>query len=190
MAATHVLILRSSPRKRANSSLLADQVAEGSKAVGAAVESYDLADLDIRPCDACDFCQGQGNGQCQINDDMQALYPKLIQADAIVVASPVYWFTISAQAKLCIDRWYALQGPDGNALAGKKVGIILTYGDDDPCTSGAMNAIHAYRDMFRYVGAEIVGIVHASVSRVGEIDAQPEVMKRAYHLGQQLGGER
>lgn len=186
---TQVLILRSSPRKRANSSILADQVADGAKAAGAAVESYDLASLEIRPCDGCDFCQDLGNGACQINDDMQMLYPKLMEAGSIVIASPIYWFTINAQAKLCIDRWYALQGPGGSALAGKRIGIILTYGDDDAFKSGTMNAIHTYQDMFRYVGAEIAGIVHASVSDAGEIERQPEVLRRAYALGQRLGEE-
>jgi multimeric flavodoxin WrbA len=189
MAATRLLVLRSSPRKRGNSSILADRLADGARAAGAAVESYDLAALDIRPCDACDYCQDQGAGQCQINDDMQMLYPKLMQADGIVIAGPIYWFTISAQAKLCIDRWYALQGPGGSALAGKKVGIILTYGDDDPCTSGVMNAIHAYQDMFHYVGAEIAGILHASVSRAGEVEGRPDVLQCAYQLGQRLGSK-
>ena len=108
MSNKQILILKSSPRKRANSSILADQVAAGARDAGAAVESFDLHSLNIRPCDACDFCQGAA--ECVINDDMQMLYPKLRAADAIVVASPIYWFTLSAQAKLCIDRWYALEG--------------------------------------------------------------------------------
>ena len=125
-----ILILKSSPRKRANSSILADQVAAGAREAGATVESFDLHSLNIRPCDACDFCQGAA--ECVINDDMQMLYPKLRAADGIVVASPIYWFTLSAQAKLCIDRWYALEGSDGSALAGKQFGLVLTYGDVDP----------------------------------------------------------
>ncbi len=189
MAPRQVLILRSSPRKRANSSILAEQLAEGCRAAGAAVESCDLAALDIRPCDACDYCQGQSYGQCQIDDDMQMLYPRLMQADGIVIAGPIYCFTISAQAKLCIDRWYALQGADGSALAGKQIGIILTYGDDDPYTSGAINAIHAYQDLFRYLGAQMAGIVHASVSGAGEIEGQPAVLRRAYELGRRLAGD-
>ncbi len=188
MTDRQVLILRSSPRKRANSSILADHVAAGAKAAGAEVENYDLAALDIRPCDGCDFCQGQDYGGCQIDDDMQILYPKLIRAGSILVAGPIYWFTINAQAKLCIDRWYALQGPGGSALAGKNIGIILTYGDDDPCTSGVMNAVHAYQDMFRYVGAEIAGVVHASASEVSEVESRPEVLQQAYRLGLRLGG--
>ncbi len=190
MAPMHVVILRSSPRKRSNSSILAEHLAEGCRAVGATIESYDLAALDIRPCDACDYCQGQSYGQCQIDDDMQTLYPKLMQADSIVVAGPIYCFTISAQAKLCIDRWYALVGPGGSALAGKQIGIILTYGDEDPYTSGAMNAIHAYQDIFRYLGAHIAGIVHASVSAAGEVASQPAALQRAYDLGQQLGSRQ
>ena len=71
--------------------------------------------LNIRPCNTCDFCQGAA--EIVINDDMQMLYPRLRAANSIVIASPVYWFTLSAQAKLCIDRWYTLEGPEGDTLA-------------------------------------------------------------------------
>jgi multimeric flavodoxin WrbA len=102
---------------------LADQVAAGAKSAGAEVGSFVLHDMDIRPCDGCDFCQGT-DANCVIEDDMQLLYPKLRSADAIVVASPIYWFTMNAQTKLCIDRWYALDTPQGNLLAGKRIGIV------------------------------------------------------------------
>jgi multimeric flavodoxin WrbA len=181
----YVLILKGSPRKKGNSAVLADRVAAGAVEAGAAVESFELHDMDIRPCDSCDFCQG--SGECVINDDMQLLYPELRQADAIVIASPIYWFTVSAQTKLCIDRWYALEGAGSNALAGKEIGIVLTYGDSDPFTSGAINAIRTLQDIFRYEKAEIAGIVYGSASQPGEIAGQPELMQRAYALGQRLG---
>ncbi len=182
-----ILILKSSPRKRANSSILADQVAAGARAAGAAVESFDLHSLTIHPCDACDFCQGATEAGCVINDDMQMLYPKLRAADGIVVASPIYWFTLSAQAKLCIDRWYALEGTGGSALAGKQFGLVLTYGDTDPYTSGAINAIRTFQDMCRYMRAEVAGIVYGMASDAGEIQGQPKLLERAYQLGQRLG---
>jgi multimeric flavodoxin WrbA len=185
MSNKQILILKSSPRKRANSSILADQVAAGARDAGATVESFDLHAMDIRPCDACDFCQGAA--ECVINDDMQMLYPKLRAADAIVIASPIYWFTFSAQAKLCIDRWYALEGPDGSALAGKQFGLVLTYGDSDPYTSGAINAIRTFQDMCRYLKADVAGIVYGTASEAGEIQSQPTLLQRAYELGQQLG---
>ena len=125
---------------------------------------------------------------CILEDDMQILYPKLRSADAIVIASPIYWFTMNAQTKLCIDRWYALEGPRGNALAGKQIGIILTYGDSNQFTSGAINAMRAFEDMFRYVRADIVEMIHGSASNVGDVQKQPDLMEQAYKLGQTLAG--
>lgn len=187
MSSKYVLVLKASPRKNGNSSTLADRAAAGATEAGARVESFDLHTMNIRPCDACDFCQGTGTGQCTIDDDMQVLYPKLREATGIVIASPVYWFTMSAQAKLCIDRWYALEGPEGSALAGKQFGILLTYGDADPQTSGATNAIRTFQDMFSYIKADLVGTVHGSASRAGDIQNQPQLLDRAYRLGRQLG---
>ena len=182
-----VLVLKSSPRQNGNSNTLAEQVAAGAKEAGAEVESLMLHNMDIRPCDACDACQE--TGVCIVKDDMQKVYPLLEKADAIVIASPVYWFTISAQAKLCIDRWYAIEGSDGSTLRGKQIGIVLTYGDDDLYTSGGINAIHTYESMFRYIGADIVGMVYGSAHEIGDAEKQPELMERAYKLGKTLGLE-
>ena len=186
MSVKHILILKGSPREKGNSSTLADQVAAGAAASGAQVESFVLQDMNIQPCNACDACHETGDMQCVIEDDMQILYPKLRNADAIVIASPIYWFTMSAQTKLCIDRWYALEGPQGNALAGKQIGIVLTYGDSNQFTSGAINAMRAFEDMFRYVRADIVEMIHGSASNVGDVQKQPGLMKQAYALGQKL----
>jgi multimeric flavodoxin WrbA len=180
----HVLIFKSSPREKGNSSILADKAAEGAKAAGAQVESFSLQRLNIQPCDACDTCQQ--TGVCVLKDDMQTLYPKLQEAEAMVIASPIYWFTMSAQAKLFIDRWYALESSQGNALKGKRFGILLTYGDSDPYSSGAINAIRTFQDMFRYIGAEIVGIVYGTASNEGDILNQPKLLERAYKLGEKL----
>jgi multimeric flavodoxin WrbA len=180
-----ILILKGSPREHGNSNTLADRVAKGASAAGAEVESLMLHHMDIRPCDACDTCQE--TGVCVIQDDMQKIYPLLEKADAIVIASPVYWFTLSAQTKLCIDRWYALESGQGNALRGKQIGIVLTYGDTDLYTSGGINAIHTFESMFRYIGAEIVGMVYGTANEIGDVEKQPELMERAYQLGQVLG---
>jgi multimeric flavodoxin WrbA len=181
----HILIVNGSPRKKGNSVILAEQVMLGAKEAGAQVEIFFLHNMSIQPCSACDACQETQD--CTIQDDMQILYPKLRRADAIVIASPIYWFTINAQTKLFIDRWYALEGPQGNVLAGRQVGIVLTYGDTDPFTSGAVNAIHTFQDMCRYIGANIAGIVYGSATKEGEIQNQPGLLEKAYQLGQKLG---
>jgi multimeric flavodoxin WrbA len=177
-----VLVLKSSPRENGNSNMLAERLETGAKESGAVVESLMLHHMDIRPCDACDACLE--TGVCIVQDDMQQIYPLIEKANVIVIAGPVYWFTISAQAKLCIDRWYAL--PDGT-FRDKQIGIVLTYGDTDLYTSGGINAIHTFESMFRYVGAEITGMVYGSAWEIGDAQKQPELMERAYQLGQKLG---
>jgi multimeric flavodoxin WrbA len=123
-----------------------------------------------------------------INDDMQILYPKLRQADGVVIASPIYWFTVSAQTKMFMDRWYAFGGSEEYAaLAQKRIGIVLTYGDLDPFASGAVNAIRTFQDTFNYVKSRIVGMVYGSASEAGEIGNNQDLMEKAYELGRQLG---
>jgi multimeric flavodoxin WrbA len=182
--AMKILILNGSPREKGNSAVLAQRAAEGARAAGAEVESVYLHGLDIRPCDACDLCTESGS--CVIEDDMQPLYPKLAAADAILLASPVYWFTFSAQLKLCIDRWYGFQGHRWQEVSRKRFGVILTYGDSDLYTSGAINAIHTFETMGRFLKSEIVGIVHGSLMDVGDAEKHPDLLQQAYELGQSL----
>ena len=181
-----VITILGSPRRKGNSATLAENVVLGAKSVGAIVETYYLHGMDIKPCDACAMCHEDINAECVINDDMQKLYPKLRQADAIIIASPIYWFTVSAQTKKFMDRCYALGDSVEYALKGKRIGIVLTYEDSDPFTSGAVNAIRTFQDVFRYVDAPIIGMVYGRASSPGEIAANRELMDRAFELGKQL----
>ena len=184
----NILIFKGSPREKGNSAVLADRAAAGAKEAGALVESIYLHGLDIRACDACDLCRD--TNMCVIQDDMNRIYPKLAAADAILLASPVYWFTFSAQLKLCIDRWYAFQGNRWKEVSHKQFGIILTYGDTDLYTSGAINAIHTIETMCRFLESKIAGIVHGSLSEVGDAEKHPELLQRAYDLGKLLTSEK
>jgi multimeric flavodoxin WrbA len=191
MASTKVLILKGSPRHAGNSAMLAGQVAAGAEAVGAQVQSIYLHGLDIRPCDACDGCHGALEDRCVVEDDMQDLYPLIRDAGAIVYASPIYWFTITAQLKAFMDRCYAL-GSDvtpvaEHGLAGKRIGVVLTYGGDDPFDSGAINAIRMFQDAFSYVPSEIVGMLYGCASGVGAVVENRGLMEKAYELGRKLG---
>ena len=188
MGTQKVLIVNGSPRKKGNSAVLAEQVAEGAQSLGAEVETVILQDLDIKPCDGCDSCQTSGRG-CHIDDDMQMLYPKIREADALVLAGPVYWFTFTAQTKLFMDRCYAIVTTGDNALAGKRIGIVLTYGGADAFGSGAVNALRTFQDAYRYVGARIVGTVHGTASAAGEVRDNRELMDRALALGRRLVNE-
>jgi multimeric flavodoxin WrbA len=184
-----VVVLLGSPRKKGNSAALAEQISAGAESAGADVTSFYLHEMDIGPCRACEGCQRSGAEGCVVQDDMQQIYPHLRAADAIVIASPIYWFTVSAQTKLMMDRWYALQGQAGNVLKGKQFAIALSYGDSDPFDSGAVNALRTFQDGIRYIGGEIVGAVYGTGSGAGEIRSNEDLMDRAYALGQRLGAE-
>ncbi len=186
MGKKKILIFVGSPRKEGNSAILARQVEAGAKSGGAEVESFFLQDMNIKTCTACEGCRDKIETDCIIDDDMKILLPKIRGADALVIASPIYWFTVSAQTKLFMDRWYALGSADGYALTGKKVGIVLTYADADPFTSGAVNALRTFQDAFHYVEAEIVGMVYGSAWEAGEIKKNPALLEKAFELGKQL----
>jgi multimeric flavodoxin WrbA len=120
---------------------------------------------------------------CVIRDDMEPLYEKIVSAGALVIASPIYWFSVSAQTKLFMDRLYAFLGPGGNRLTGMAMGVLLAYGDTDPVNSGAINAIRTFQDAFAYIGAPLVGMVYGSAMDKGDIEKSPEVLAAAHELG-------
>ena len=184
-----VMIAVGSPRKRGNSSTLAAQVAAGAKAGGAQVETFYLHGMNIKPCTACGGCRKKTHVDCVIKDDMQILYPKLRSADVIVIASPIYWFTFSAQTKLFMDRWYGLGSDEGYALAGKKFALLLSYADADPFLSGAVNALRTFQDALQFIEAKLVGMVYGSASKAGEIRKNKTLMNEAYELGRKIATE-
>jgi multimeric flavodoxin WrbA len=190
MQASKVVILQGSPRLNANSTILADKMAQGIKEAGGEVDSFYLHGMEVGPCDACDACQGVPGLDCVVEDDMHQIYPKLRDAQAIVFASPVYWGSVSAQLKLALDRCYGLEpvgGADGaHVFDGKRIGIILTYAGDDLYHSGAISCVRMFEDSFRYHPAEIVGIVHGQCDMPGEISANEALMQKSYDLGKEL----
>ena len=182
-----VLVLMASPRARGNSTILAEEAVKGAKKAGATVESFRLAKMNIGPCLACDGCRKPGADGCVRKDDIRMLHAKLRDADALLIASPVYWFTMSAQIKLFMDRLYAFGAEAYKPLKGKRIGIILTYGDADPFVSGAVNAFRSFQDAFAYVGAPIKGMVYGTADKPGEVRANASLMKEAFALGRKLG---
>jgi multimeric flavodoxin WrbA len=120
---------------------------------------------------------------------MQVLYPKLKKADALVIASPVYWFNLSAQTKTFIDRWFAVGVEERNIFRGKPLALLLSYGDTDPFGSGGVNALRSFQDMCRYLGAEVAGMLYGTAMEPGEIEKNKGLMKEAYAFGKLLAGQ-
>lgn len=181
-----ILVVLGSPRKKGNSAILAEQIARGAKSAKARVETVYLQGRKIAACKACFACRKPGSKGCSIGDDMQEIYVKLVEADALVIASPVYWFTMSAQTKIFMDRCFALPAYGEKPLYGKRIAIAMTYGGDDPFDSGCVNALRAFQDAFAYKESVIVGMVYGSAEAAGEIRFNEKVMQEAFELGKKL----
>ncbi|PJB49629.1 MAG: flavodoxin family protein [Chloroflexi bacterium CG_4_9_14_3_um_filter_45_9] len=109
-----------SPRPGGNTETLVREALAGAKEAGSDVELVSLAGKSIAPCDACRACVN--TGECHIKDDMQEIYKKLQESDGVVIGTPVYFANVSAQAKLIIDRTYALLW--SRKLMGKVGGVV------------------------------------------------------------------
>ena len=179
----HILV--GSPRKDGNTAFLANRAADAARSSGASVELVFLQDLDARPCEGCHVCRESVDAECILQDDMTGLYPKLRAADAILIATPIYSYDMTAQTKLLIDRLYALGSRDGNALSGKRFGFIVVYGGEDPFSSGAATAMRCLHDTFARKACWM-RTVHGSAYAVGDAARNEPFAEAAARLGADL----
>jgi len=186
MEGRKILVVTGSPRVDGNSAALIQRFQSGAEEESGKVEVVRLHDLEIRPCSACRACKGCDDSDCVVDDDMKTLYPKIRAADALILVSPIYWWNVAAQTKLFIDRCEALDGPAGNVLSTKTMGVILVYGGEDAVSSGACNAIRALQDAFHYLGSDVAGMVYGTAWEAGSVRENPQLMEQAYELGRKV----
>lgn len=176
-----VLILSSSPRKGGNSDILCDKFAEGANAAGNSVEKIFLRDKNINYCTGCGFCNTNNNTACSQKDDMTEILDKMGEADVIVLATPVYFYTMCAQLKTLIDRCCARYIHINN----KEFYYIMTAAD------GSRHAMDRVIEEFRgflycLSGAEEKGmIVGTGVWQKGEVQETP-LIEQAFELGKSV----
>lgn len=101
-----ILTIQGSPRKGGNTEVLLQAVANGANVAGASIEQIRICDYKIAPCLNCGACDQ--TGECIIDDEMPFLYEKIVAADRVILASPIYFYGVTAQAKAFIDRCQAL----------------------------------------------------------------------------------
>ena len=174
----NVLILSGSPRKGGNSDLLCDQFLLGAKEAGHQVEKVFLRDKQIDYCIACGTCQGNG-GQCIHQDDMAELLDKMIAADVIVMATPVYFYTMNAQIKTLIDRTYARY----TKINGKDFYFIMTAAvGNKSLLERTLEAFRGFTSCLK--GAKEKGVIYGtSAWSIGDIKRSP-AMTQAFEMGQ------
>lgn len=174
-----IVIITGSPRRKGNSNFLAEQFAKGAMEAGHEVFTFDSAKHKIYPCIASNRC-GM-DGECSQKDDFSALLrPRIEDADMIVLASPVYYFGLSAQLKTVIDRFYALN----SRMRNKKSALLLAMADMDDAT--ARFATEHYRGLAQYLGWINTGEVTAKgVWMAGDVKDSTYAAE-AYSLGRNL----
>ena len=169
-----ILVLNGSPHLSGATSDMVAAFASGAGDKGHEVLCVNVAHKSIRGCMACEYCR-KHEGICVQNDDMQAIYPEILSADMIVFASPIYYFTLSAQLQAVIHRTYAIDIPKNV----KKVALILSSGSQfvyGPAIT------EYYQSIVEYWGVENAGIFTAN----GEQNKSEEKRKELYRFGNNL----
>ncbi len=169
-----ILILNGSPSTDGNTVALVNAFKEGTESKGHEVTVLNVAHKNVHGCMSCNYCHNQGNGHCIQKDDMQEMYPIIQEAEMIVFASPIYYFTMSAQLEAVIQRFYAINHP----AKAKYSALLLSSHSPDVYTG----AIGQYKDMIAYMGISDKGIITADVST----NKTPEKLAEVKTLGESL----
>lgn len=174
-----ILVLTGSPRRNGNSNTLADYFIKGAEEAGHQIERFDAAFKNVHPCIACNKC-GM-DGPCVFKDDFEFVREHIVDADAVVFATPMYYFGISAQLKAVIDRFYAI---NGRIHRPKKSVLLMTYANT--AASQAVPIEKHYEVLLDYLGWKDAGRVIASgVWPVGAVEGTLYPQK-AYELGKKI----
>ena len=176
----NIVVLSGSPRKGGNTDRLAVAFVEGAESAGKNVALFRVADMKIGGCLGCDHCFEE-KGVCVQNDDMLEILNALRKADTLVLASPIYYFSVTAQLKLALDRTYALLCEKAPV---KRAALLITCGDKD--LKAADGTVVMYNNICAYSKWEDAGVIIApGLHQPYEIDGRAE-LEQARKLGREI----
>jgi len=173
-----------SPRKKGNTHILVSRILEGAEAEGVQTDIVLLGKLKIRECDGCHACWK--DKPCAKRNDMNDLYPKIEESDAIVFGTPVYWYGPTALMKGFIDRFVYFNCPENRTkIKGKRAAIAVPYEEENPKT--AKPVVTFFEKSLDYLEMNLIGkIIVPGVSDKGDVLQKEQVLAKAYELGQRL----
>jgi multimeric flavodoxin WrbA len=182
-----LLAIAASPRKNGNSELLLKEFCRAAEDAGWKVDLLRINEMNFRPCQACDACAK--DGRCILQDDMQMAYPKIIESDALVVASPVTFGSLNAQLKMFIDRFqcwwnakYTLKAPFIPEEANRQ-GYFICVGAlkrKEYCE----NAVQIIKVFFHNINHKLYGTsAFRGFDEKGAVLDSPEALAEAYEAG-------
>jgi multimeric flavodoxin WrbA len=181
-----ILGIVGSPRKNGNTHVLVSKILEGAEKAGLSTECVFLRDLSIKECDGCHVCwKGK---ECSKKDDMNLIYPKLIESDVIVFGTPVYWYGPTALMKGFIDRFVYFNCPENRGkIKNKSVVIVIPFEETNPETAAPLE--HFFKKCFQYLELKLAGrIIAPGVTKIGDILKHQKYLDEAFKIGKQLAG--
>ena len=178
-----IIVLNGSPRKNGNTSALVKAFREGAESAGHSVTEFWLEGMKINGCRGC--CAGGKNpdSPCVQKDDMEQIYPAYKEADVVVLASPLYYWTISGQLKCAFDRLFAVAEMNENYENPKKeCALLMAAEGSDADNFAPVKAF--YEGLTSNLGWKNLGIVYAGGNMdAGAILRKPEQIREAENLG-------
>lgn len=186
-----ILAFYGSPRRKGNTALLLQQAVNGAKEAGAQVEEIVLRDLKISPCLEIYGCKK--DGRCVIKDDFQDLYDRLLTCHGVMLASPIFFYTVSSHTKILMDRcqslWvktYWLEKEVQGKAAPQRKGLFISVGatTGKKLFDGARLSVKYFLDTFD--ASLWRSLCYRGLDFEGDVLNQPEYLKEAYQSGQDL----
>ncbi len=187
---TKILAILGSPRPKGNNNFLMNEAVRGATACeDVHVQKILLNELNIKPCQHCDGCLH--TGRCVIRDDMDAIYQAIPDADAIILATPIYFSGLSAQTKLMIDRcqpfWSAKYVLKTDLFAGKhRPAMLIVTGGQPAYDSQFVGSLHVVHLWYRMIGVKSIGNLTLSNTYALPAPKRTDDLAQAFALGRQL----
>jgi len=148
-----ITVLNGSPRKE-NTSAMVDAFVEGAQEAGHEVEVIQVGKMKIAGCMGCEYCHTKGEGQCVQKDDFEKVLPAYKDCDMVVFASPIYYFTLTAQMEAAIQRVYCI----GKPTKATKAAMLLSSGSPGVYDG----AVAQYKGYMAFAGIEDAGVITAN----------------------------
>ena len=177
-----ILLISGSPHQEGTTSILVKTFTKGAENSGHEVYHFNAGQKEVHPCIACERCHSAVSA-CVFRDDFDEMRDKLIEADAVVFASPIYYYGLTAQLKAVIDRFYAI---NEQLRTAKKTALLMACGDNT--MESAECAASPFYGMADYLGWEIADVIAAKGCYTTEDVINTEYPDQAYELGRTILG--
>ena len=177
-----ILLISGSPHKAGTTSVLIKAFSKGTESAGHEVYHFNAGEKEVHQCIACEKCHSAVSA-CVFRDAFDEISDMLIEADAVVFASPIYYYGLTAQLKAVIDRFYAI---NEQLRAAKKTALLMACGDNT--MESAECAASPFYGMVDYLGWEIADVIAAKGCYTAEDVVNTEYPDQAYELGRTMLG--